>query len=52
MKVIPIPPRGYLDTRLLKDIRFYAKFLAIYSVRLKRAMVSKDKDYSEKSLTE
>jgi hypothetical protein len=50
MDVIPILQRGYLDSRLMNGIRFYARFLAIYILEMKINCVTRDKNYLDRSL--
>jgi hypothetical protein len=36
LKVIEIPPIAKLDAELLFDVKFYARFLAIYLAKMKK----------------
>jgi hypothetical protein len=46
LNVIKIPPFGRLDFELKLDVEFYARFLALYAIRMKRHWIEKDEDYS------
>jgi hypothetical protein len=50
LKVVPVPLRGYLDTRIMEDIQFYARFLAVYISKLKKVQVKRDKSFDSSSL--
>jgi hypothetical protein len=43
--VIEIPPIDHLDASLKHDLKFYARFLAIYVCKMKRDKVHKDQCY-------
>jgi hypothetical protein len=44
--VIKIPPLGQLDFELKLDIEFYARFLALYTAKMKRDWIKIDADFS------
>jgi hypothetical protein len=48
--VIEIPHIGYLDASLKQDLKFYARFLAIYVSKMKRNRVLKDPNFDGDSL--
>jgi hypothetical protein len=52
MDVILIPPRRNLNSRMMNNIRFYARYLAIYAIKLKKLRVGNDGDYTGKFLVE
>jgi hypothetical protein len=39
IKMIEVPPLGRLDLSLMQDIKFYARFLAIYAAKRKKDWV-------------
>jgi hypothetical protein len=45
LKIIEIPPLGGLDLSLMEDIRFYARFLAMFASKMKKDCVRKDNDF-------
>jgi hypothetical protein len=50
MKVIEISPIARLDAELVFDIKFYARFLAIYLSKMKKDWIKIDKDRSVKGM--
>jgi hypothetical protein len=38
MKLIEIPALGHHDTELIFDIKFYARFLALYPSKMKKGL--------------
>jgi hypothetical protein len=50
LKVIEIPPLGRLDTSLMEDIKFYARFLAMFAAKMKKDWVKEDKSFDVRGL--
>jgi hypothetical protein len=44
-KVIEIPQLGRFDTSLMEDVKFYARFLAMYPAKMKKDWVKEDKNF-------
>jgi hypothetical protein len=52
LKEIEIPPLSRLDSSLMNDLRFYARFLSLFAAKMKKDWVRKDKGYEGISLIE
>jgi hypothetical protein len=50
LKVIEIPPIAKLDAELMFDIKFYARFLAIYLSKMKKEWGRIDSEMSGKGM--
>jgi hypothetical protein len=50
LDVIEIPPLGQLDSSLVQVIKFYPRFLVIYTAKMKRFWVQKVQNYHGKCL--
>jgi hypothetical protein len=50
LKVIEIPPIARLDAELVFDIKFYARFLAIYISKMKKNWTRIDNEMSGKGM--
>jgi hypothetical protein len=52
LKVIEVPPLARLDTSLMEDFRFYARFLEIYVIKMKKDWVKKYESFFGEGLKE
>jgi hypothetical protein len=52
LKVIEVSPLTRLDVSLMEDFRFYARFLAIFAIKMKKDWVRKDESYFGEGLKE
>jgi hypothetical protein len=49
MDIVSIPRRGYLDSSLIDDIRFYERFLAMIVAKMNVDRIARNICFNEKS---